>query len=78
MTMSKRLMSERESALADLVAEVYERPAALWAMGLDWMARAQVVLAESHRCTCPAGSYDYPNAVHEPYCAAARLDGSSE
>jgi len=25
-------------------------------------------------CTCPAGSYDYPNAVHEPYCALTRAD----
>lgn len=24
---------------------------------------------EEPPCRCPAGSYDYPNAVHEPYCA---------
>jgi hypothetical protein len=24
-------------------------------------------------CTCPAGSYDFPNAVHEDYCALTRV-----
>jgi hypothetical protein len=24
----------------------------------------------SPTCTCPAGTYDYPNAVHEDYCAS--------
>lgn len=27
--------------------------------------------ASPARCTCPAGSYDYPNAVHESYCPLA-------
>jgi hypothetical protein len=25
-------------------------------------------------CTCPAGSYDYPNSVHTDYCALAATD----
>lgn len=27
---------------------------------------------EPSTCRCPAGSYDYPNAVHAPYCPLAQ------
>lgn len=36
-------------------------------------ALVAVLSGEDAPCRCPAGSYDFPNAAHEPYCPRAVL-----